>query len=92
VRRGSLDDAIPDAVLSTAHAGEAPVPALLLIDDADPLANHEALTHTAKSLPRARLSVVHGAPTTTSSTTSSTVRWPPRSSPSWRPCATNCGR
>ncbi len=26
------------------------------------------------------------------STTSSTVRWPPRSSRSWRPCATICGR
>ncbi|MFF7887319.1 hypothetical protein ACFZDJ_44165 [Streptomyces sp. NPDC007896] len=34
---------------------------MLLIGDADPLADHEALAHTAKSLPRARLSVVHGA-------------------------------
>ncbi|MFE2517152.1 alpha/beta hydrolase [Streptomyces mirabilis] len=61
VRRGSLDDAIPDAVLTAAHDSAAAVPALLLIGDADPLADHEALAHTAKSLPRARLSVVHGA-------------------------------
>lgn len=37
------------------------VPVLLLVGDADPLADHEALERTAKSLPRARLSVVHRA-------------------------------
>ncbi|MGA5703169.1 alpha/beta hydrolase [Peterkaempfera bronchialis] len=61
VRRGSLNDAVPDAVLTAALDSEAAVPALLLIGDADPLADHEALARTAKSLPRARLSVVHGA-------------------------------
>ncbi|MFJ6085041.1 alpha/beta hydrolase [Streptomyces sp. NPDC092369] len=61
VRRGSLDDAIPEAVLAAAYDVEADVPALLLVGDADPLADQEALAHTAKSLPRARLSVVHGA-------------------------------
>ncbi|MBK3573496.1 alpha/beta hydrolase [Streptomyces sp. MBT65] len=61
VRRGSLDDAVPEAVLAAAHDGETAVPVLLLVGDADPLADHEALAHTAKSLARARLSVVHGA-------------------------------
>ncbi|MFI6466986.1 serine aminopeptidase domain-containing protein [Streptomyces sp. NPDC050528] len=61
VRRGSLDDAVPEAVLAAAYASEAAVPTLLLVGDADPLADHEALAHTAKSRPSARLSVVHGA-------------------------------
>lgn len=61
VRRGSLDAAIPEAVLTAAYDSEAAVPALLLVGDADPLADHEALARTAKSLARARLSVVHGA-------------------------------
>ncbi|MFJ9896066.1 alpha/beta hydrolase [Streptomyces sp. NPDC091280] len=61
VRRGSLDDAIPEAVLAAAYEAEADVPVLFLVGDADPLADHEALAHTAKSLARARLSVVHGA-------------------------------
>lgn len=61
VRRGSLDDAIPEAVLVAAYDSEAAVPTLFLVGDADPLADHEALAHTAKSLSSARLSVVHGA-------------------------------
>ncbi|MEV5533552.1 alpha/beta hydrolase [Streptomyces prunicolor] len=61
VRRGSLDEAIPEAVLTAAHDSEAAVPALLLVGAADPLADHEALARTAKSLASARLSVVHGA-------------------------------
>ena len=61
VRRGSLDDAIPEAVLAAAYDSEAAVPVLLLVGDSDPLADHEALAHTAKSLARARLSVVHSA-------------------------------
>ncbi|MFE2491628.1 alpha/beta hydrolase [Streptomyces mirabilis] len=61
VRRGSLDDAIPEAVLTAAYDSEASIPVLLLVGDADPLADHEALAHTAKSLPSARLSLVHGA-------------------------------
>lgn len=61
VRRGELDDAIPEAVLAAAYDSEAVVPVLLLVGDADPLADHEALARTAKSLSRARLSVVHGA-------------------------------
>lgn len=61
VRRGSLDAAVPDAVLAAAYDSEITVPTLLLVGDADPLADHEALARTAKSLARARLSVVHGA-------------------------------
>ncbi|MFF5306579.1 alpha/beta hydrolase [Streptomyces sp. NPDC013161] len=66
VRRGSLDDAVPEAVLTAAYDSAASdsaaaVPVLLLVGDSDPLADHEALAHTAKSLARARLSVVHGA-------------------------------
>jgi alpha-beta hydrolase superfamily lysophospholipase len=61
VRRGSLDDAIPEAVLAAAYDSEAAVPALLLVGDADPLADQEALARAAKSLPSARLSVVHGS-------------------------------
>ncbi|MEV0471613.1 alpha/beta hydrolase [Streptomyces prunicolor] len=61
VRRGSLDEAIPAAVLTAAYDNEAAVPTLLLVGDADPLADHEALARTAKSLASARLSVVHGA-------------------------------
>jgi alpha-beta hydrolase superfamily lysophospholipase len=61
VRRGALDDAVPDALLTALNDGDVDVPVLLLVGDADPLADHEALARTAKSLPRARLSVVHGA-------------------------------
>ncbi|WP_329557067.1 alpha/beta hydrolase [Streptomyces sp. NBC_00696] len=61
VRRGSLDDAVPEAVLGAAYDSETAVPTLLLVGDADPLADHEALAHAAKSRASARLSVVHGA-------------------------------
>ncbi|MFC9842657.1 alpha/beta hydrolase [Streptomyces sp. NPDC060223] len=61
VRRGSLNDAVPAELLTAAYDGEVDVPALILVGDADPLADHDALARTAKSLPRARLSVVRGA-------------------------------
>ncbi|MFD5631016.1 alpha/beta hydrolase [Streptomyces sp. NPDC127072] len=61
VRRGSLDEALPGPLLTAAYESEAVVPALLLIGDADPLADHDALARAAKSLPRARLSIVRGA-------------------------------
>ncbi|MFJ3669592.1 alpha/beta hydrolase [Streptomyces sp. NPDC090106] len=61
VRRGALDEALPDALLAAADEAAVDVPVLLLAGDADPLADHEALARAAKSLPRARLSVVHGA-------------------------------
>ncbi|MGW0788740.1 alpha/beta hydrolase [Streptomyces sp. NPDC002911] len=61
IRRGALVEAVPQALLSAAYGGDVGVPALLLAGDADPLADREALLRTAKSLPRARLSVVRGA-------------------------------
>ncbi|MGQ4437130.1 alpha/beta hydrolase [Streptomyces sp. SAS_260] len=61
VRRGSLDEAVPEAVLGAAYDSETAVPTLLLVGDADPLADHEALAQSAKSRAADRLSVVHGA-------------------------------
>ncbi|MFF9488453.1 alpha/beta hydrolase [Streptomyces sp. NPDC014676] len=61
VRRGSLGDAVPGALLTAAYDAELPVPVLFLVGDADRLADHDALTRTAESQARARLSVVHGA-------------------------------
>ncbi|MFJ2259342.1 alpha/beta hydrolase [Streptomyces sp. NPDC087844] len=60
VRRGALGESVPEALLAAAHGSEADVPALILVGDADPLADHDALVRTAKSLPRARLSTVRG--------------------------------
>ncbi|GAB7110539.1 hypothetical protein JCM4814A_88560 [Streptomyces phaeofaciens JCM 4814] len=61
VRRGLLDDPLPEALLTAAYGGGVPVPALLLVGDDDPLADRAALGRLAKALPQARLSVVHGA-------------------------------
>lgn len=61
VRRGSLQDAVPDVLLTAAYGGDAGVPALILVGDADPLADRDVLARTAKSLSRARLSVVRDA-------------------------------
>lgn len=61
-RRGALYEAIPASLITAAYEGdEAGVPALLLIGDRDPLADREALARTAKTLGRARLSVVRDA-------------------------------
>uniref|UniRef100_A0AAU3GQ25 Alpha/beta hydrolase n=1 Tax=Streptomyces sp. NBC_01401 TaxID=2903854 RepID=A0AAU3GQ25_9ACTN len=61
IRRGALDEPVPEVLLAAAHVAGIDVPALLLTGDADPLADREALVRTAKSLPKARLSVVRGA-------------------------------
>ncbi|MEV7285090.1 alpha/beta hydrolase [Streptomyces sp. NPDC093252] len=61
VRRGALTTPLPEALLTAARQAEPEVPVLLLAGDADPLTDHETLTHTAKSLARARLAVVRGA-------------------------------
>ncbi|OIJ68105.1 alpha/beta hydrolase [Streptomyces mangrovisoli] len=61
VRRGALNDTVPEALLTAVHDGGPAVPTLILAGDADPLADHDALHRTVKSLPRARLSVVRGA-------------------------------
>ncbi|MFE4452533.1 alpha/beta hydrolase [Streptomyces sp. NPDC056796] len=60
VRRGALGEEVPRALLTAARDSAPDVPALLLVGDADPLADREALVRTAQSLPRARLSVVRG--------------------------------
>ncbi|WP_405495485.1 alpha/beta hydrolase [Streptomyces sp. NBC_00096] len=61
VRRGSLGEPVPDALLDAAYGGTVAAPTLLLVGDADPLADREGLARVAKSLPRARLSLVRGA-------------------------------
>ncbi|MGV9640535.1 alpha/beta hydrolase [Streptomyces sp. NPDC003514] len=61
VRRGALNDTVPEALLAAALDGDLTVPALILTGDADPLADRDELHRTAKSLDRARLSVVRGA-------------------------------
>jgi 2-polyprenyl-6-methoxyphenol hydroxylase-like FAD-dependent oxidoreductase len=58
---GSLADAVPDALLDLAYGSTAGVPHLLLVGDADALADRESLARTAKALPSARLAVVRGA-------------------------------
>lgn len=59
--RGALDVAVPGALLDAAYRGAITVPTLILAGDADPLADHDALAATAKSLPRSRLAVVRDA-------------------------------
>ncbi|MEV2243124.1 alpha/beta hydrolase [Streptomyces sp. NPDC049970] len=61
ILRGALDEPAPDALLAAAYGSGTGVPALLLVGDADPLADRDALARAAASLPRARLSVVRGA-------------------------------
>ncbi|MFD9004570.1 alpha/beta hydrolase [Streptomyces sp. NPDC059582] len=59
--RGSLDVAVPGELLDLAHHGDITVPTLILVGEADPLADHDALARTAKSLSRSRLAVVRDA-------------------------------
>jgi pimeloyl-ACP methyl ester carboxylesterase len=61
VERGALGTALPDELLDTAYGITTDLPVLVLVGDADPLADREALARTVKALPAARLSVVHGA-------------------------------
>jgi alpha-beta hydrolase superfamily lysophospholipase len=61
VQRGTLSAAVPSALLDAAYGSTAGVPQLLLVGDADPLADRDALAQAAKALPAARLVVVRGA-------------------------------
>jgi alpha-beta hydrolase superfamily lysophospholipase len=61
VPRGTLSAAVPGALLDAAYGSTADVPQLLLVGDADPLADRDALTQAAKALPAARLVVVRRA-------------------------------
>ncbi|MGY1602481.1 hypothetical protein [Geodermatophilus sp. SYSU D00815] len=60
-RRAGLRAPLPAGLLDLAYGSTAAVPQLLLVGDADPLADHEALAGAAKARPRARLTVVRGA-------------------------------
>ncbi|QFZ72465.1 alpha/beta hydrolase [Streptomyces fagopyri] len=60
-QRGALGIAVPDALLDAAHHGAIAVPTLILVGDADPLADRDALARTAKSLSHSRLAVVRDA-------------------------------
>ncbi|MFG2476187.1 alpha/beta hydrolase [Streptomyces fagopyri] len=60
-QRGSLGIAVPDALLDAAHHGAIAVPTLILVGDADPLADRDGLARTTKSLTRSRLAVVRDA-------------------------------
>lgn len=60
VQRGRLTDAAPADVLDAAYESTVDVPQLLLVGDADALADRGALARAAKALPAARLAVVRG--------------------------------
>jgi alpha-beta hydrolase superfamily lysophospholipase len=61
VARGSLAEAVPGELLDAAYDSTADVPQLLLVGEADPLADRGALARALKALPTARLAVVRGA-------------------------------
>ncbi|MFD2416266.1 alpha/beta hydrolase [Amycolatopsis pigmentata] len=61
VERGTLGVPLPDDLLDIAYAGTSEIPQLVLIGDADPLADREALARAVKTSKAARLSVVRGA-------------------------------
>jgi alpha-beta hydrolase superfamily lysophospholipase len=61
IQRGSLSTAVEDELLDLAYGSTVDLPHLLLIGDADPLADRDSLAGAAKSLPAARLSVVRSA-------------------------------
>ncbi|MGF7233715.1 MAG: alpha/beta hydrolase [Frankia sp.] len=61
VPRGSLSDPVPSDLLDAAYDGAVDLPRLVLVGDADPFADRQALTGAAKALPRVRLVVVRGA-------------------------------
>jgi pimeloyl-ACP methyl ester carboxylesterase len=60
-RPGSLATAVPAELLDAAYSEAVDIPHLLLVGDADPLADRDELARFAKALPSARLTVVHGA-------------------------------
>jgi alpha-beta hydrolase superfamily lysophospholipase len=61
IQRGVLSAPVDDALLDLAYESTSDRPQLLLVGDADPLADRDLLTRAAKALPAAGLSVVHGA-------------------------------
>ncbi|HTF12075.1 MAG TPA: hypothetical protein VK659_28280 [Asanoa sp.] len=61
VQPGAFATALPGALLDAAYGSIAEPPHLLLVGDADPLADRAALSRLAKALPTVRLSAVRGA-------------------------------
>lgn len=61
VVRGCLAVPVPEELIEAAYRGVVDIPHLVLVGDADPLADREALVRTVKAAPSARLSIVHGA-------------------------------
>jgi alpha-beta hydrolase superfamily lysophospholipase len=61
IQPGALATAVPSGLLDAAYGSTAEPPHLLLVGDADPLADRAALGRLAKGLPAVRLSVVRGA-------------------------------
>jgi pimeloyl-ACP methyl ester carboxylesterase len=61
MKRGELARVVPAELLDVAYESTADVPHLLLVGEADQLADRAALARAAKTLPRARLAVVRGA-------------------------------
>lgn len=61
VHRGALGTPVPKPLADRFVDAEVTLPTLLLVGDADPLADRDALRWTATSWPRARLAVVRGA-------------------------------
>jgi alpha-beta hydrolase superfamily lysophospholipase len=60
-QRGTLASEVPHALLDAAYSNAVDLPHLLLVGDADPIADREALSRATKTLPTARLIVVRGA-------------------------------
>ena len=60
VQRGTLDAAVPSALLDAAYNSTVDLPHLLLVGDDDSYADRDALSRAVKALPRARLAVVRG--------------------------------
>jgi alpha-beta hydrolase superfamily lysophospholipase len=60
VHRGSLADVVPDELLDAAYQSTADIPQLMLVGDADLLADRDAIARAAKALPAARLAIVRG--------------------------------
>jgi alpha-beta hydrolase superfamily lysophospholipase len=60
VSRQSISAAVPDELLERAYGNRTALPQLLLVGDADPIADRDALAALARALPFARLSVVRG--------------------------------
>jgi len=61
IARGALSAVVSPALLDAAYGSTVDVPQLLLVGDADPFADREALARALKTLPTARLAVVRGA-------------------------------